>query len=59
MKSEHLHIRIGKEDQKRLAHMKEHHCKKVSKLVRMAIRYAYNNPDVFSYYLEHILESED
>ena len=52
MKSEHLHIRIGKEDQAILKQMKEYHKQKVSKLVRMAIRYAYENPLYFSYHLE-------
>ena len=51
MKSEHLHIRIGKEDQNILAQMKERHKKKVSKLVRMAIKYAYENPTYFEFYL--------
>jgi predicted DNA-binding protein len=51
MKSEHLHIRVSQEDQIRIRQLALRHAKKASKIIRMAIRYAYANEGGFDYFM--------
>ena len=50
-KDKWLQVRIGKEDRIRLKQLMERHQRDMSPMVRMVIKWAYENPGAFDYYI--------